>query len=67
MPKNKAIYFALLVIAASALLYLAAFFTEYVRPVLPYTTGAGILGLLGAVFYEAQLKKNAAQEQDRQL
>lgn len=65
MPKNRAIYFSLLLIAASALLFLGWKLTEYVSKVLPYTTAVGILGLIVAVFYEAQAKKNASPNSER--
>lgn len=58
MPTNKAIYVAILVIAASALLYLGKLLTQWIGPILPWTTGLGIVLLIGAVFYEAQAKKS---------
>jgi hypothetical protein len=70
MPKNKAIYLAVLVIAASGLLYLGHVLTEYVRPALPWTTGFGILVLIAGVFYEAKTKGGiapAAADEDRTL
>lgn len=67
MPTNKAIYVAILVIAASALLYLGMLLTTAIAPILPWTTGFGILLLIGAVLYEAQAKKDASANQDKRL
>jgi hypothetical protein len=62
MPKNRAVYIATLVIAASALLYLGDLLTTYVRPMLPWTTGVGILLLLVGIFYEAQQRRAAGED-----
>jgi hypothetical protein len=69
MPKNRAIYVAVLVIAASGLLYLGNLLTTSVRPMLPWTTGIGILLLIVGIFYEAQAKKSigAPKDEDRTL
>ncbi len=62
MPKNKVIYIGILVIVASALLYIAAEFTALVKPILPWTGGAGVLTLLAGVFME--LRKNSMAKQE---
>jgi hypothetical protein len=62
MPKNKVIYTGILVIVASALLYIAAEFTALVKPILPWTGGAGVLTLVAGVFME--LRKNSMAKQE---
>lgn len=62
MPRNRAVYFAVLLIAAAALLYLGDLLTSYVRPMLPWVTGAGILLLMVGIFYEAQARKSPDRE-----
>lgn len=63
MPKNKVIYIGILVIVASALLYIAAEFTALVKPILPWTGGAGVLILLAGVFMELRKDSMAKQEE----
>lgn len=63
MPKNKVIYIGILVIVASALLYIAAEFTALVKPILPWTGGTGVLILLAGVFMELRKDSMAKQEE----
>jgi hypothetical protein len=58
MPKNRLIYLGVLVVAASALLFLAFKFTQLVQPALPYSLGVGVLMIIGGIFWEA--KKGSA-------
>ena len=67
MPKNKVIYVAILVIAASGLLYLGNVLTTYVMPILPWATGVGIVGLVAGVFMEAKGAGPVPRDEERPL
>ncbi len=54
MPKNRLIYIGVLVIAACALLYVAAVFTKFVLPAIPYALAIGIIMVVGGIFWEAK-------------
>lgn len=58
MPKNRLIYIGVLVVAASALLYLSYVFTNFVRPAVPYAAGVGVVLILAGVFMEIGKSKN---------
>jgi hypothetical protein len=60
MPKNRLIYVGVLVIAACALLFVADKFTTWVRPAVPYALGAGIIMVVGGIFWEAKKGPAAA-------
>ena len=57
MPTNKLIYFGVIVIAASALLWLGAELAKRVEWILPYTAIAGVLLVIIGLFMELQKKK----------
>lgn len=63
MPTNKIIYVGLLVIAASALLWVGAWLAKQVDWLLPYTGIAGILLVIVGMFTEVKKKKAAAAAQ----
>ena len=60
MPTNKLIYFGVIVIAASALLWLGAELAKRVEWILPYTGIAGVLLVFVGLFMELQKKKAGA-------
>jgi hypothetical protein len=60
MPTNKIIYFGILVIAASALLWAGAWLAKQVDWLLPYTGLAGTLLVIVGMAIEVKKKKAAA-------
>lgn len=60
MPTNKVIYFGLIVIAASALLWVGAWLAKQVDWLLPYTGIAGIILVIVGMAMEVKKKKAAA-------
>lgn len=66
MPKNKLIYYGLLVILATAAIYVGAWLANNILFVLPYTLGAGLLMIvLGAVIENRRAKEAAASQEDK--
>lgn len=59
MPTNKLIYFGVIVIAASVLLWLGAQLAKLVEWILPYTGIAGILLVMIGLFLELKRRKDA--------
>ncbi len=64
MPTNKVIYFGILVIAASALLWAGAWLAKQVDWLLPYTGIAGVLLVIVGIFMEAKRKKSLAPPEE---
>lgn len=58
MPTNKLIYFGVIVIAASALLWLGAELAKRVEWILPYTGIAGILLVMIGLGLELKKRKD---------
>lgn len=54
MPKNRVIYFGILILVASALLWLGAQLTKRIEWMLPYAAGIGLLMVIAGVVYEAR-------------
>lgn len=61
MPTNKLIYFGVIVIAASALLWVGAWLARRAEWILPYTGIAGVLLVLIGLFLELKKKKEASE------
>lgn len=61
MPTNKLIYFGVIVIAASLLLWVGAELAKRVEWMLPYAGAAGVLLVVIGLFMELQKKKTADQ------
>ena len=59
MPKNGIIYVGVLVVAASALLWLSKLILDYVDYALPYAAAIGIILIVVGVFMEARKGKQA--------
>lgn len=59
MPKNRLMYAGILIIAASALLWLGHKLTTITEPLLPWSTGFGIGMILVGIFLEARQGKDA--------
>lgn len=59
MPKNLLIRIGVLVIVASALMYLGAIGLNYIKDILPWIGGGGVALLIVGVLMEAQKAKNA--------
>ena len=57
MPKNKLMYFGVLVVVASALLWIGIEAGKRIEFFLPWAGGAGILMLVAGVFVEAANNK----------
>jgi uncharacterized iron-regulated membrane protein len=60
MPTNRFIYFGILIIAASALLWAGAWLAKQVDWLLPYTGLAGLLLIIAGLAIEIKKKKAAA-------
>jgi len=60
MPTNKVIYFGVIVIAASALLWLGAQIAKQAEWLLPYTSIAGVVMIFIGLFMELKKKKALA-------
>jgi hypothetical protein len=56
MPKNRLIYYGVLFIAASALLWLGAELARLVAWILPYTGGFGVLLIILGIALELRKK-----------
>lgn len=56
MPKNKLMYIGILVIVASALLWLGAQITKTIEWMLPYSGVAGLILIIAGFFLEARKK-----------
>jgi hypothetical membrane protein len=54
MPRNKAIYIGVLVVAASALLYIRGQIIRTIEWFLPWAAGVGVALILIGLFVEAQ-------------
>lgn len=61
MPTNKLIYFGVIVIAASVLLWIGAELAKRVEWMLPYSGAAGVLLVVIGLFMELQKKKALAE------
>ncbi len=57
MPKNRVIYVGLLLIAASALLYIGGQIIQLIEWILPWTGGAGVVLVLIGMYFELQKNK----------
>ncbi len=54
MPKNRIIYFGLLLVSASALLYIGGQIIRFIEWILPWTAGVGVVLILIGMWSEAQ-------------
>ncbi len=54
MPRNRVMYVGVLVLSASALLYLGGVLIKLIEWILPWTAGAGVLLILIGIWMEAQ-------------
>ncbi len=62
MPNNKIIYFGVLIVAGTALLYVGAVFLSKIKDVLPYIGLFGILMIVIGVVIEIQKSKKGGPE-----
>jgi hypothetical protein len=60
MPTNKLIYFGVIVLAASVLLWIGAQIAKRAEWILPYAAGAGVLLIVIGLFMELKKKKEGA-------
>jgi hypothetical protein len=60
MPQNKLLYIGLLVVAASALIWVGAWLTARIEFAVPYAIGVGALMIIAGLVMEAKKKKAAA-------
>jgi hypothetical protein len=65
MPKNKLIYYGILIVAATALLWVGYQITNVALMILPWTGGIGALTIVAGLFTEMQRSK-ALQERRRE-
>ncbi len=63
MPQNKLLYYGLLVIAASALIYAGNWLVTKIAFIVPFTIGVGALMIIGGLVMESKKKKAAAAQQ----
>lgn len=54
MPRNRVMYVGVLVLAASALLYLGGMLIKLIEWILPWTAGVGVVLILIGLWMEAQ-------------
>jgi hypothetical protein len=52
MPKNRWIYWGVVVLVATALLWIGAELTKRIEWILPYTAGVAVLMIVGGFVYE---------------
>lgn len=57
MPKNRIIYVGILLVAASALLYIGGQIIRFIEWILPWTAGVGVVLVLLGMWFEAQKNK----------
>ncbi len=57
MPKNRLIYYGVLIVVGSALIWIGAWLTKQIEWILPYTGAAGIVLMLVGLALE--LRKRA--------
>ena len=57
MPKNKFIYYGILIVAATALLWAGYQITNVALMILPWTGGLGALTIIVGLFMEMQKSK----------
>lgn len=60
MPNNRVIYWGIVVLVATVLLWIGAELTKRIEWALPYAGGAGVLMVVGGFIYE--LWKNRARK-----
>jgi hypothetical protein len=59
MPRNRVMYLGVLVLAASVLLWLGAVLLDYIRWILPWSTGVGIALILIGMIMELRRSSQA--------
>ncbi|HVL39159.1 MAG TPA: hypothetical protein VM328_07190 [Fimbriimonadaceae bacterium] len=62
MPKNKLIYFGMLVVAAAALLWAGGKVINYIEWFLPWAGGVGIVLILIGILLEMKKKNEVAAQ-----
>lgn len=65
MPKNRIIYFGILVTAGAALLWIGAVFLDKIKDVLIYFGAAGVLMIVIGVILEARKGKTPADSENQ--
>ena len=60
MPKNKLLYYGLLVIAGAGLIYAADWLTTKIVYFVPVALGVGVLMIIGGLVLEAKKSKQAS-------
>lgn len=60
MPKNRVIYWGIVILVATVLLWLGAQLTKRIEWILPYTGGLALAMIVGGFIYE--LWKNRARK-----
>jgi hypothetical protein len=67
MPKNRLIYYGLLILAASVLLWIGAELTKRIAWILPYTAAVGVgVALLGMIQESWRIRREARLPPDSQ-
>lgn len=62
MPKNPFIYYGLLVIVASAAVFLGAELTKRIEFAVPYALGVGVVLLVIGIYTEMRKKQGSKEE-----
>lgn len=60
MPENRIIYYGIVVLAATVLLWIGAELTKRIEWILPYTGGIAVLMIVGGFVYELWKRRRAA-------
>jgi hypothetical protein len=66
MPKNRFIYFGILIVAATALLWLGAEILTKIVYIFPWTAGVGALLIVIGVLMEARKPKESVAEEPKE-
>jgi hypothetical protein len=62
MPKNRFIYFGVLIVAATALLWVGAEILTKITYIFPWTLALGVLLIVGGVVWEGRKPKEPQAE-----
>ncbi len=62
MPNNRVIYWGIVVLVATALLWIGAELTKRIQWMLPYAGGVGVLMIAGGFVYELWKSRSAKSQ-----
>lgn len=64
MPNNRIIYYGIVVLAATVLLWIGAELTKRIEWILPYTGGIAVLMIVGGFVHELWKRRRAGPTPD---